>query len=343
VKAVILHIGLHKTGTSSVHIGLSKNQDFLKKNGILHPHFSYNEFEYINHATIFSILYHYNDTTISNKLKEHFGIEGKESVDTVLRGFEDTLKNSLNTDCDFILFSSGDLSVFDSSTIENIKSNIEDWADDEVKFEIICFVRNPISRCSSQIQQDVKNKWSIRKSIDNFITNRSMSCVLKKYENIFGKKNIKVVSFEEMVSKKQDASKFLLSKITDQLDFQQWSELDEVKNASLSNNAVELLCFANSHNVELSYHDLMTLGKDKFSLSLKNKIKIKEKLYDDCIWLKNNYNIDYTNLDIMETEALSWDDESIKNLDNLIDSVDKLNLEQITLLKKFKLKLARSG
>ena len=87
----------------------------------------------------------------------------------------------------------------------------------------------------------------------------------------------------------------------------------------------------------------MTLGKDKFSLSLKNKIKIKEKLYDDCIWLKNNYNIDYTNLDIMETEALSWDDESIKNLDNLIDSVDKLNLEQITLLKKFKLKLARSG
>ena len=45
----------------------------------------------------------------------------------------------------------------------------------------------------------------------------------------------------------------------------------------------------------------------------------------------------------METEALSWDDESIKNLDNLIDSVDKLNLEQITLLKKFKRKLSRGG
>ena len=72
MKAVILHIGLHKTGTSSVHIGLSKNQDFLKKNGILHPHFSYNEFEYINHATIFSILYHcFNNIILKRYLWEN--------------------------------------------------------------------------------------------------------------------------------------------------------------------------------------------------------------------------------------------------------------------------------
>lgn len=151
VKKIIIHAGLHKTGTSSIQSVLSASRTLLSENGIIYPSFGGNK--WVNHSIPLSLLFMdeervdydavrkiYPDknarSTATEKMLEHFMLELIRSGDLS------------------VLLSGEDFSTFRKHEIERLKYFFLNLYD--CKFEIIVYVREPVSYLISGAQELVR-------------------------------------------------------------------------------------------------------------------------------------------------------------------------------------------
>lgn len=151
-KTIVLHIGLHKTGTSSIQATLKHNQAVLRERGMLYPGFLP-----ANHSQFFINAF--------SSRAEHYHANRRQGLDAAAiaeRAAEemDRLGRALTRfRGSTILLSAEDASTLQAPEVEQTRSRLDALAESvgvQTNYRVLLYTRNPAAFVSSAMQENVK-------------------------------------------------------------------------------------------------------------------------------------------------------------------------------------------
>lgn len=257
---IYLHIGRHKTGTTSIQYKLSNEFDRLKSRGILYPKIGRIGASNINHHSLFVDNF--------NKRKSEIFLDKDK--------FSDLKIEIKSSKCKHIIISSEVLSR-NSVTTEFLKCLKEEFNDYNVK--VVVFLREPFDFVSSVYAERIKKGLvSSFRPLDLATLNLDYFGFVEKYGNVFGKKNILIAEFKPL-SQKNLINEFMLELKLDYI-FNSDAKKDP-RNVRLGKNYLKFLFYINN----------IPFGNRLFSNSFiknplntfLNKLPSSNQIYDDNI------------------------------------------------------------
>lgn len=151
-KTIILHIGLHKTGTSSIQATLKHNQGVLRGRGVLYPGFLPP-----NHSQFFINAF--------SERAEHYHANRRQGLDAAAiaeRASEqmDRLGRALSRfDGPTVLLSGEDACTLQAPEVTQVRSRLDALAGSvgvNTAYRVLLYTRNPAAFVSSAMQENVK-------------------------------------------------------------------------------------------------------------------------------------------------------------------------------------------
>ena len=199
-KKLYLHIGIWKTGTTTIQDTLFLNQDILLKHDICYPSIS------SNHTFLASAFHQTPDNFIVSKSIGLCKEELQKWHQKSLLKFEQELSKASKS-----IVSSEFLLELDSHAIERLKVYLEKFFD-EIK--VIVYIRHPIDHISSAINEQIKQgHYSLDKAYEIHSKGKEYTKVLR-WLNIFGKDNMIARPFEKEQFRNQDLVDDFLSLVS---------------------------------------------------------------------------------------------------------------------------------
>jgi hypothetical protein len=237
---IILHIGLRKTGTTSIQKFLNKNYDALLKHGLLYPK---------SGLPLKESVYAHHDLAVSIT-----GIRPATNANCWQMLYEELKEHH-----DKLVFISSEIfSVASPEQIEQIRNNLLAHP-----VRILIYLRDPVSFMISLYKEQIKaqNEWL---TFGKFIRQRfslvDFDRLIRNWKNVFGDSNVILKNYDELTSGNQ-----LIHNLLDSL--------------YLKNNSSEFSFLENSNvspeekTVVMIRH--LNLVRNLFPLpsSLKNKVR----------------------------------------------------------------------
>lgn len=295
INKVYLHVGMQKTGTSSIQSTLATNRDLLKKNSYLYPQ-SWSNWHV---KEVGALLYKEKEEERRNiLLRKKYTEKDREKI--IL-----TLKNEISSsNCENLILSAENIILFSYEGIEKIKSIItKELGVSDIK--IIISIRNILYFMNSITQQTIKSLFEV-----NYVElNKKYTYYnqINKFAEVFGKDNLIVYDFESTVKHTFGVVGCFLEKINFNKESLKFLKIVKT-NEGISDIACEIIDFINTKEPLVCNNDISKkrfLGDTKmiekfsggkFIIEKKFQKEIIEKSLKDRVWLKENYNIDYLNL-----------------------------------------------
>lgn len=257
-RKIFIHIGLEKTGTTSIQDFLFNNTEKLKTKSIFYP----TELG-ANHTSL--CIYSAQREYIGNLAPEKKNIKIKENFPQIMKSI---IKEFDESDCENLVFSNEHLSsrLKNTNDIENLKRLFDHYT---YPVKIIVYIRNQVDLLESLYFEGIKaggkenlNDWA------NHFNYFELDYIklLGAWESVFGKESIIVRLFDRHVLKNGDA-------IDDFLDV-----FSVERNESFSVNSQQ--------NVSLGYKSLEFMRR--YNLNVKEPERVTNKLNN----LLNDYNND---------------------------------------------------
>ena len=191
MTTVTLHIGRHKTGTSSIQATLAANRDLLRSRGVLYPA-SLPE----NHSGFFRDAFAPNPESFP--INKHNGLNREAIQKMARRQLDDVSREFESFQGSHLIFSAEDACTLPLEGVRNIKKLLDERLSPN-KYQIIFYTRHPVSRALSGIQQNVKgNGLTLEDAIDFHIRGGgpSYANITKNFSDVFGESFLKVRAFE---------------------------------------------------------------------------------------------------------------------------------------------------
>ena len=341
-KKIILHIGLPKTGSTSIQQNLRQRDSEIQKYGYLYPSgdirfpdgHKYNE----NHSKQLFLLFkqdpekfgEFSSLNLKNRVLRRAKIKIREALISEIEN--PALKK--------IVLSSEALPQLVENELLKLKHFFETHLP-ECKFEIVLFCRHPLDHAASTFQQNSK----FRTNFHPFIV-WPYSSILTKFAKVFGKEAISIYKYEDAIEKKEGIVRLFFEKIGLPKEM---VEDQDVINASMSQAALNLLTYINSRYPMLDRKSIndsivtkrcwgrfaedirpfISMPGTKFAMDISKLPNFTTTVGYELNWLKENHGISYT---------LSEPKQTIKN--KSIDSeAIKYVVEQFPKLNPFVLKL----
>jgi hypothetical protein len=188
-KKIYVHIGLHKTGTTSIQALLHNNANQLHKHGIYYPTI------HNNHGKILYSMFAKNPQNYHANIKD--GYLTTKAVKKLNQKYKKHLERKIcSPKIHTVIFSGEDLSTFTKEELENFHRWLNKFSSDVT---IICCTRNPVSWYNSLIQQRLKGR---RQDIIGTCGNLPLKQrarikrLLTNYINCFGRGHVIVYDFD---------------------------------------------------------------------------------------------------------------------------------------------------
>jgi hypothetical protein len=304
IREVILHIGLHKTATTSIQASLNDTINLLDNAGILYPTFTINGKKIDNHSIPFVTLFSKRPHLYDVKLDFNKNLD--ELHPFLCNHYKDQLLAQIEKfSGDKILISGEDISKMGLSQLKRLEQFFKGHVNQEIKFRIIAFVRHPVSRITSSIQENVKHGKTLEELIgDNIILRHTaFESIFSQFENVFSKKNIQIVRFEDALLHAKGPVGYFYSLLGFGEDSLR-NIAPTKRNSSFSYEAIVLLSTLNKsfplflngernqiwESLKMKY--IINMPGEKFQLANEKKCQIWESAQDDLIWIYNNYGIE---------------------------------------------------
>lgn len=225
MKKVILHVGMHKTASSSVQATLSRNRNKLEVMGKYFPLFELNGMTIDNHSIpVFSLF---------SSNPENYDINIRFNVDVKHQNqeYKNKLIESLKLH-DTVVISGEDISMLAESELLELKPFLEQYGH---TLEVHCILRSPYSLLCSLVQQNIKGGLP---SLDHLHIVK-VSTIVNKLNNCFDK--VHFYSYELLCKSTSGLTfSFLKSLGIDGTDFTIVND-----NAGLGNRTTRLLNYVN--------------------------------------------------------------------------------------------------
>lgn len=317
-----IHIGMHKTGSSSIQESLNKLPTT--------SNFHYIKLDSPNHGgniyTLFS----------SKPQNYHAWIKlglSKDEINEIKEKTKSKLIESFTTiDSNRFFISGEDIINLEYEELLRLKDFFSDYFK---KITIIGYVRTPKTYIKSAFQQSVKGKlnhFNLSKLYPNYKSR------FEKFDNVFDKKNVILRPF----NKENLYGNSVVSDIAKILNIEFNESFEKRTNDSLSLEAVQLLYiyrkFGPSYGTGKNsirenntlIKSLSTIGKTKFEISDSLINPILEKNRNDISWITNR--LDLSEFDTHEEN----DNHTVKNeLDLLTPKTETINELLFKLGEKF--------
>lgn len=302
ISEIFLHVGLHKTATTSLQTTL-----FLKKNSQLLEQVDYfypKKWPYNHSIPIFSNFcdspekYHVN-------IKKQYGVQ---EIKNVNRTYLESLKEEIKkTRCSKLIISGEDISLLSNKNLLNLRNYFLSTYGNQIKFNIFAYVRNPISWSVSAIQEIVKSGRTQQDGLKHVLnqTKNLFQNRIGKFLDVFEKNSVKIYSFEKALNHEFGPVGHFLDLLN--LNNDLIPKFHYVKsNESLSWFAVAFLSHVNmkfplivngklqDNRSKLNINNVLKIGGPKFDIPYSDKVSIYENCENDINWLKNNFGINYS-------------------------------------------------
>lgn len=298
VSEIILHVGLHKTGTTSIQqtLFLDENNGLLKEHGFLYP-----KKWVANHSIpIYSAFCDYPE-------RYHINIRNNFTTDEIKTINQKNLKilkeEIKERRLPKLVISGEDISMLTYQNLSNLKTYLLSISNN---IKVIIYVRNPISWAISNIQELIKGGHSYKNSFLNIskTSENLFQSRIEKFSKIFGKESINVLTYEHASIYEFGLVGHFLSAVglTD-------NEINKLKlirsNDSISLVAGDIISYINERlplikdgkiNEKRSQNDinpLLTIRGPKFDIPNADKKTLIENARQNVNWLKENFDIDY--------------------------------------------------
>lgn len=270
MKEIIIHVGMHKTGSTSI-------QETLK--GYFSHGIKYANLGSSNHSvpitTIFSDnVYNYGNHVINGR--------GRKEIDDLREKSRLMLLNELNNpDVDKLIISGEEISYLSEKSVLNMRGFLEKYAK---KIKIISYIRDPIEFSNSALQQVIKGGYKGDKIPQPIYRDR-----FEKYIRVFGRENVEFRLF--------DKNKFLNKSVV--LDFCSWVDIplnlisEKTMNESIPAEVVRLIYLFNREGV-------LSIGRPELMKSRNEMIGILSKHFFEKFKLPDHVIFDHVNFEDVE-------------------------------------------
>ncbi|MEH6739348.1 MAG: hypothetical protein V7695_12480 [Sulfitobacter sp.] len=340
MKNVVLHIGMHKTGSSSIQSSLKNYRDETTR---------YASFDEANHSipmtTIFSSgRYEYH-------VWKNIGLS-KEEIDERRERYLEVLQKDIDDPNFKRLLISGE----DIGTLQNDdkRALVEFLKSRGCNVKIVCFVRSPNGYVASEMQELIKHGWE-----DVLQINPAYKWILWTFSEVLPKENLIVRNFSEILSEFADPVLGFASIC----GLERESFALKRTNQSLSATATRLLYRLNklplvtlgTRDHVSARHKLIAILAKAFPASRDDKLDgdilsglLKPNLDDQIAFLSDRFQIDFsnathsTNLDACEYYLT---DLSSFKLQRLVEALgeNQIQLPQTNTIDQMLMALYQSG
>jgi len=314
-KELLLHLGFHKTGSTSIQETCAKNIEMLKEMDISYPLFKHfeNENKSSNHSIfIYSLFTDKPDTYTPNKMRK---LDTKMANKHYLSQFNKILKSNTSK----LILSGESLSTLKQHELKKLKTHIESagW-----NIRTIIYLRSPLSSAPSVYGQRIKAGKDAGLLENEKLVITRIKTILKIFpQAIF-------YPFKKVCSDHGGPAQHFLSilKITDTSRFEFIHA-----NESLSNQAIRLIPHINKSYPTLKGDKVNDLRKvrdtfpihqikgEKFSFNEEEYYSIKDELKVSNDWLNTNLGPDFcdSNTDFKPIEC-KWTDTQLDAFESIM-------------------------
>lgn len=311
-EKVIIHVGLHKTGTTSLQNYFGNNRKKLKSHGIAYPALSINGFTPNNHS--WPIL----NITLSDPNTYHLNITNKFSgalLESVIASINAQFLKLKDSKEKTLLVSGEGISTLKINELENLKAKLHDISNNDVVFEVHYFIRNASNYISSVIQERLKggtrediifSDFAKRSPFNHFLN-------LASFEKIFTRAVIKKHNYEFACAYVGGLERYFSEQILQQNKTYRRSPYRD--NTALSNISFQLIRYYICHSREYvrvpikgsNYHDnikkLASIKGDKFEITSEQKNKLLKLTNEHSN--SNNWNTFFEEI-MTQSEKACW-------------------------------------
>lgn len=292
---VILHFGIHKTGSSTIQhsVKLDKNRDLLKSHSVY-------VFENLpaNHSEM--LITCFRDNPEQYHSHKRFG-RTKEQVQRIKDNYLKIIKNEVKSEAQSKYFISGeDGCVMSEIELGRLRQFFEELHSD-VKFHLVLCARNPLTYLKSAVQENVKgNNLTIeqafeihsKSSKDRYIN------LTSKLRRVFPDSELSLCSFESFITRDSSFTQNFFSRL---LNIE--CELAEVKqNEAISDIDVLYRSYSLHTGItnqipEVLLRDFSSYKINFLSASSYFSSDFLSEFYEnarsDLDFLQRNYGVDY--------------------------------------------------
>lgn len=250
IKTIFLHIGLHKTGTSTIQDNLLLNRKSLYEMGYLYPEFVDGKTILSNHSIPFCSMF--CDDPSNYHINMQRGNTTPEFFDVLHKNFVEQLTEQIRFfPGEKMIISGEDIASLNQKALQSFKDLLISLTCAEVKIIIVIVVRNPVDWVSSMVQQMIKGGTLIleRNNIPWNYYQSYFENVFNSFPLVFGEDAVKYCRFEDLIQTNSDLFEGFLNLLDVDMDCHaiQHQE-EEITNRSLSyESAMIINCLSRNH------------------------------------------------------------------------------------------------
>jgi hypothetical protein len=322
VKELVIHIGIHKTGSTSIQNALfnKDNSHILKAHSI-----EYLESLGENHSyAIIKLLSLDNLKNIENYFKIN---RFPKSVSKLFR-----YKYG-----DVLIISGEEISQLDDKQLFFLKKLVYKFIQPK-KIKIVCYMRYPLSFMISALQEMIKSgqinlyKDSFLNDLKSQLSASNYQKIYERIVNIFGEDYIEIRSFEKAIKHKFGIVGDFLHILG--VNNKALSEITVAHlNSGLSNLGLRLFCFINRNSLLIKKITKCDEGIKIIAKIPGDGLILPEHIINyliqnterDVNWLYSKHDIDYRDLDPGAYISKHGMDVSLEQVDYIIQNFDKLS------------------
>lgn len=146
-RQIILHAGLHKTGTTSVQENCFRHRDLLQHHGLVYPAFNFRERKIINHSDPLAGVF--------SSRPRAYGMARRQGVEDNPAEASSAFTEQLNAilaepQGATLVLSAEMVADFDEDDMQALRTRLQDACDD---LRVVAYIRSPQSSMASILQQ----------------------------------------------------------------------------------------------------------------------------------------------------------------------------------------------
>jgi hypothetical protein len=316
MNELILHIGMHKTGSTSIQSCLDKFDNGTTR---------YAQLCDVNHSIPLYTLF--SENRYSYAVHTSLGLTDAE-IDQLTQQIRQNLDCELALKRQTLIISGEDISLIEP---EGIKAMAEYLKTRVQRIRVLAYIRDPVGFASSALQQYIQGGLRIPlipapEYIDRF----------RKFVDSFGRDSVEFVKFDRLVLHGGS----VVADFCHRAGIDNQASTDEHSNSSISFACMQLIYLFNNYGLPFSGNAVLARTRLVFmyrlSLALQDtgfKMPLewvsRSVDMDDISWMENVSGLQLMDVDEFASEVTDNAEDPLQSLQQMLTTVDEATIEKL--------------